>query len=621
MEHRVHHETRRLSVQAELDARKTSLQRNKLGQFATPTVLAREVLSYGLSLMLDGQPVRFLDPAIGTGSFYSALLETIGERPLAAAKGYEVDTHYGVPARKLWAGSGLKIELADFTKVEPPRNGFNLLICNPPYVRHHHLDSAEKLRLQAESKAAVGIKLSGLSGLYCYFLALSHRWMSAGGIAGWLIPSEFMDVNYGRELKRYLLEEVTLLRIHRFDPNDVQFDDALVSSAVVWFRKIKSPLDHSVEFTYGGTHAAPAISRRISTAELVNEAKWTRFPMQEARSAVDTPILSDLFNIKRGIATGSNDFFILSREKIEELRLPIECFRPILPSPRYVSVDVIAADVQGNPVLPQALFLLDCRLPEHDVKEHYPALWRYLESGKEAMVSRYLCKSRRIWYWQEDRQSPPFVCTYMGRGNSRTDRPFRFLLNHSRAIAANSYLMLYPKPHVASLISEDHSLLTLIWKGLNEISSESLIAEGRIYGGGLHKIEPKELANLPAEHLNAVASPYGSFTSYLAEALKQELDDARLLNPTSPTEISAVLLRNSLNAAGISTGVAEIEAQFTVRNGGKIKYEKTKVARHTWDSSFAGAIAVPKAQQNYPVVVQKLLGLLFSDPEFISALR
>jgi adenine-specific DNA-methyltransferase len=34
-----------------------------------------------------------------------------------------------------------------------------------------------------------------------------------------LIPSEFMDVKYGGPLKQYLLDKVTLLRIHRFDPN------------------------------------------------------------------------------------------------------------------------------------------------------------------------------------------------------------------------------------------------------------------------------------------------------------------------------------------------------------------------------------------------------------------
>ena len=110
--------------------------------------------------------------------------------------------------------------------------------------------------------------LSGLSGLYCYFIALAHGWMSEGGIAGWLVPSEFMDVNYGRALKDYLLNEVTLLYVHRFDPNDVQFDDALVSSAVIWLRNAKPPIDHAVTFSYGGTMQRPALSKVVKTCDL-----------------------------------------------------------------------------------------------------------------------------------------------------------------------------------------------------------------------------------------------------------------------------------------------------------------------------------------------------------------
>lgn len=498
MKNRTDNEALRLSIQAELDAKKTALERNKLGQFATPTVLAREILSYGLSLLPLGYPVRFIDPAIGTGSFYSALRETLGDRMLEIAKGYEVDPHYADPARDLWANYGLDLEIADFTKTKPPSDCFNLLICNPPYVRHHHLDGSEKKRLQAESKKSADVKLSGLAGLYCHFLALSHQWMSADGIAGWLIPSEFMDVNYGRELKRYLLEEVTLLRIHRFDPNNVQFDDALVSSAVVWFKKTKPSPGHLVEFSYGGTHQAPLVSKHIESDELRKESKWTRFPRQDVRVAVDTPILSDFFSIKRGIATGSNDFFILTKEKIAEYGLPMEFFRPILPSPRYVRSDEIEADEQGNPVLPQQLFLLDCRLPEEEIKLNHPALWRYLESGLEDVALRYLCKSRQIWYKQEDRSCTPLVCTYMGRSDSSSSSPFRFLLNHSKAVVANTYLMLYPKPYVADRLNGNPDVLRGVWKSLNNIRPESMMSEGRVYGGGLHKMEPKELAKVSA---------------------------------------------------------------------------------------------------------------------------
>jgi hypothetical protein len=106
---------------------------------------------------------------------------------------------------------------------------------------------------------------------------LAHVWLEEGAISGWLIPSEFMDVNYGQALKRYLLERVTLLHIHRFDPSDVQFADALVSSAVVWFRKATPPDGHSVTFTFGGTLEQPKLRKMVPARALSQEKNGPGF--------------------------------------------------------------------------------------------------------------------------------------------------------------------------------------------------------------------------------------------------------------------------------------------------------------------------------------------------------
>jgi hypothetical protein len=158
-----------------------------------------------------------------------------------------------------------------------------------------------------------------------------------------------MDVNYGQSLKRYLLGRVTLLHIHRFDPNDVQFAAALVSSAVVWFRNAPPPKDHAVNFTFGGTLLDPKLSRIVSAKALVQEPKWTRFPAAETRSHSAVPTISDFFQIKRGLATGDNSYFILAEEDIKTRDLPIEAFSPILPRPRYLPADEVGADLHGNP--------------------------------------------------------------------------------------------------------------------------------------------------------------------------------------------------------------------------------------------------------------------------------
>ena len=500
-------EARRLILQQELDAKKDSPTRNRMGQFATPPDLAADILRHANAFLGQGAGVRFLDPAIGTGSFYSALLAVFPQASIKAAVGYEIDQHYGDPAAELWNGSGLDIRLEDFTQAQAPKaqEKFNLLICNPPYVRHHHMASGEKRRLKTQTHNACGMEVSGLAGLYCYFLGLSHAWMAQGGLAGWLIPSEFMDVNYGLSIKQYLLGKVSLLHIHRFDPVDVQFADALVSSTVVWFLNQAPRVGHEVRFTYGGTLERPRLERFVPVDTLRRDPKWTHYPMRKSHAPAEGPVLGDFFEIKRGLVTGNNSYFILSAENIARRGLPMEAFKPILPSPRYVPENEINGDRQGYPLLERRLFLLDPPWTEGQIKERHPKLWNYLEEGKaEGVADGYLCRHRPLWYSQERRPPAPFVCTYLGRSNNKGGRPFRFILNNSKATAANVYLMLYPKEPIKRALNDRPGLKRQIWEFLNAICPQAMLGQGRVYGGGLHKLEPKELGNVPAEAIAAL---------------------------------------------------------------------------------------------------------------------
>jgi adenine-specific DNA-methyltransferase len=86
----------------------------------------------------------------------------------------------------------------------------------------------------------------------------------------------------------------------------------------------------------------------------------------------------------------------------------------------------------------------------------------------------------------------------MGRGGADGKKPFRFILNRSRAIVANSYLILYPKLVLEELLVEHPELVGLFWETLNSMTEGAMVDEGRVYGGGMHKLEPSELANVPA---------------------------------------------------------------------------------------------------------------------------
>ena len=66
---------------------------------------------------------------------------------------------------------------------------------------------------------------------------------------------------------------------------------------------------------------------------------------------------------------------------------------------------------------------------------------------------------------------------------------------------ANSYLILYPKPELAAVIAKDPEMVATFFEALNAITEKVMIDEGRVYGGGMHKLEPRELANVPAPEI------------------------------------------------------------------------------------------------------------------------
>jgi hypothetical protein len=132
---------------------------------------------------------------------------------------------------------------------------------------------------------------------------------------------------------------------------------------------------------------------------------------------------------------------------------------------------------------------------------------------------------------------------------------------------------------------------------------------------------PKKKTESLSIRASGYHSPYGSFESYLNSALREDLSQAGLIADPSDTVVNTTLVRNELDASGFSTGHAEIEARFEVRRSGSVIYDRTKSVRHEWPSSFIGGIAIPRAAQNYPIAVSKLLGTLYADPEFTAALK
>ena len=172
------------------------------------------------------------------------------------------------------------------------------------------------------------VKINGLAGLYVYFLLLATAWMEDGGYAAWLIPSEFMDVNYGVALKRFLTDRVTLIRAHRFDPERCSVRRcARVLGGAGLPKSCRQHAGMPLSSPSVVPSALPYAGDSIPLSQLRDSRKWTVYPSHaknDRRTFTDGegPTLGDFFRIQRGIATGSNKFFVLDRADAERRRFP-----------------------------------------------------------------------------------------------------------------------------------------------------------------------------------------------------------------------------------------------------------------------------------------------------------
>ena len=489
-------EARRRALQTALDAQKTQSERNQMGQFSTPYPLAVDIITSLKPLIKQGS-ISFLEPAVGLGVFYSAFVKCLGNREHKAI-GIEIDPHYAQPAFELWKDSHLKIVNCNFFALDIEEK-FDLLVTNPPYVRHHHIAAQDKTYLQQMVKNFCGMKISGLAGLYCYFMMLSFRLMKKDGIMSFLVPSEFMDVNYGVSVKRFLLEKVELISIHRFQATDLQFDDALVSSCVVTFRNREPGVGHRTVFSIGKSVSTPDRRIDIPIDDLDPEDKWTNFFANGVERVQVGKTVGDYFNVKRGVATGENSFFLVGASEILKYNIPMKYIRPVMPRPRDLKVDVFEkeGDVQTKRGM---VYIFSCNEEKSVLQQKYPGVYRYIAEGEARGVHKgYICKHRSPWYYCACPEPAPIVFPNMAREN-KDGKLFRFILNRIQAVATNSYLALYPKECCSSQLMKAE-VLQGVWEALNELPKDVLSRCGRFYGGGLQKLEPKEVMAIPIDTL------------------------------------------------------------------------------------------------------------------------
>jgi len=198
--------------------------RKRFAQFFTPFSIANAMAKWILG---NKQLKTVLEPAFGLGVFSRAILSQNKEINI---KGFEVDeTIFGNAKEYFDDFENVNLHLQDYM-YNDWKNKYDGIICNPPYFKFHDYDNKNILK---EIETNLKCKLNGFTNLYTLFLLKSIHQLSKNGRCAYIIPSEFLNSDYGKLVKTYLIKSKTLRHIIVIDFEENVFDDALTTASII----------------------------------------------------------------------------------------------------------------------------------------------------------------------------------------------------------------------------------------------------------------------------------------------------------------------------------------------------------------------------------------------------
>lgn len=469
-------------------ARETLRQK---GQFWTPEWVAEAMILY---VLFDKSPVVF-DPAVGEGIFYNTAKKLnfeLGYTPKLL--GYEIDSAVLVQAKKngLSASDLENVKISDFV-LNPPKQKMSAIVANPPYIRHHRLDQEKKLFLKQFCNDLLGFPLDGRAGFHVYFFLRALESLAENGRLAFIMPADVCEGIFAQKLWKWITNNFCLEGVVTFTSEATPFPDvdtnpliffikkSLPKSNFLWVKCKKSWTKDLKIFVASG------FKQKSDSLEIHKRKLQEGISTGLSRSSENKPDgveLSQFARVMRGIATGANEFFFLTKEQAKERKIPAEFLQTAVGRTRDINSeeinfeDIESLDKKGRPTL---LFSPDGRKLEDfpsDVRNYL------LEGEKIGLPEKSLISQRKPWYRMENRVPPTFLFAYLGRQN------IRFIKNSINILPLTGFLCVYS-------LSKDADFNKNLWLALNHPDTIfNLQFVGKSYGSGAIKVEPRSLEKL-----------------------------------------------------------------------------------------------------------------------------
>lgn len=487
----------------------TSLDhRKKYAQFFTP----RKIAEFMCQWVLQGkQKTRVLEPAYGLGIF-SRVLAQNSTLPVDA---YEIDEQIfanAVTSRP----NGVNLRNEDYFTCDWNEK-YDAIVCNPPYLKFHDYDNATYI---PDVNSHLGTKLNGFTNLYTLFLLKSIAQLQEGGRLAYIIPLEFLNSDYGVEVKRALIESNTLQHIIVVDFTECAFDDALTTACILLCEKTNSSV--SVRFSLvnniEGLNTCFSEYVEYSTSELDANIKWKSY-YEEGYSCKYNHLVpfSKFAKVSRGIATGANDYFTFKPSKVDDYDIPEECLMPCIckavDAPQtFFTQNVFTLLLNED----KAIYLFNGSTAPNN-----KSVLRYIHLGEESGINkRYLTANRSPWYAIENRPPAPIWVSVFNRSG------LRFIRNEANIYNLTTFHCVYPKN---TGVDVDVLFAYLI----TDVAKEMFLDNSRQYGNGLVKFEPNDLNKGMVADLTLLDTKEISFIKDVYAFIKdsqKEKDGIKLLN-------------------------------------------------------------------------------------------
>ncbi|MCD8206641.1 MAG: N-6 DNA methylase [Bacteroidales bacterium] len=464
--------------------RKTPLDhRKKFAQFFTPAVIADVMSDW---LLGNDSLHSVLEPAFGLGVFSRCLLDKKGD---LAIKGYDIDDRIFSGAQKEFSSfKNVTLLLQDYM-YNDWENKYDGIICNPPYFKFHNYDNKSVLK---EMEEQLSCRLNGFTNLYALFLLKSIHQLKDNGRCAYILPSEFLNSDYGALVKTYLIRTQTVRHIIVFDFEENIFDDALTTACIVLcandkksdyvqFTSIKSIGD--IDIVKRIIEEYPSLQPHSSTykiEELNPLIKWRSYYKPSGKNHYKNLVpFSDYAKVMRGIATGANDYFTFNLCKAKEYNIDEKYLLPcICHSTDVKGVSFTAEQFETLKRGDKKVFLFNA------VSSKDTNVVKYINMGEEKSIDkRYLTANRKPWYSLEKRLPAPIWVSVFNR------KGLRFVRNMTSVANLTTFHCIYPRRDMFTNVSLDLLFAYLISDTAREIFEDN----SREYGNGLQKFEPNDL--------------------------------------------------------------------------------------------------------------------------------